>query len=531
MDRSLNLAFLNPKQLNLLDTKDALVDPFRIRHYVRLCDAIERFVSGAIASDFSNFRVRAANLRYVVERHLFFALITDRRLYRYFVAHECGDPDDGLEGLSAMARLVAPYLSREKIGVTPSASPPILTRIVRTIYRRQGHANVRCEGKSRGNSKVLFLVIHPKFVRYLLPIAEALPMSSAFLTIDDPETFGYLRSEGLARVGIELSRESWELTKESVKVVGVNYVAGPLEYFAIKFNAIRRALAALRPSCIVVPEGNAPVCELVNRVTKTLSIQTLCVQQGWAPLVHPGFRNMTYNRMCVWGRGFAELLSPYNPDENFVATGNHILTCRRQQDDLTRNAIAFFLQKGNHLTTEAAWSSMLELIAWTARNFPNSEVRVREHPSAPLSESELSVFNGFPNVRLKAPGEATLDDALVGCHTVVAMDSTTILEGAATGAVPLILNVNGYDHYNPNIAADGGAVEVEDFATARSALSRLILDDEYRRSFADGLDRVRERFFAGNGDEALAAMVSEIMALAREPRAGKLTSMLKRHFQ
>jgi glycosyltransferase involved in cell wall biosynthesis len=95
------------------------------------------------------------------------------------------------------------------------------------------------------------------------------------------------------------------------------------------------------------------------------------------------------------------------------------------------------------------------------------------------------------------------------------MYSTTILEAAATGAVPLILNVNGFDHYSPNIAAEGGAVEVQDFAAARTALSRLMLDEKYWFSFDAGLDRVRQRFFARDRDAALAAIVSEIETLRR----------------
>src|SRR6202035_1411099 len=163
-----------------------------------------------------------------------------------------------------------------------------------------------------------------------------------------------------------------------------------------------------------------------------------------------GFRNMTYSAMCVWGKGFAELLAAHNPNQRFIATGNHIIACGRQGDDRHRNAVAFFLQKGQ-LISDTAWNHMLELVAWTAKEFPGGEVRVREHPSAPLTAFERATFDGLPNVRLVPPEQETLNDVLVGCRVAVAMYSTTILEAAATGAVPLILNVNGFDHYSPNI--------------------------------------------------------------------------------
>jgi hypothetical protein len=165
--------------------------------------------------------------------------------------------------------------------------------------------------------------------------------------------------------------------------------------------------------------------------------------------------------------------------------------------------------------TGRAWSCMLELISWTATHFPEMEVRVCPHPSAPLTGDELAVFEGAQNVRLMPPERVGLNETLARWRVIVAMDSTTILEGAASGAVPLILSVNGLDRYQPDIAADGGAVDVNDFSAARNALAKLIRDDDYRRAFSPALDRVRQRFFARSGKEALAAVVAEIEKLRR----------------
>jgi hypothetical protein len=502
----------------------ALVDPLALRYTLRLCDAIERFVAAGLAHDRARFRVGEAELRYVVERHLYFALVGDHDLYGYFTSKEQNRRPPN-EALSGVGRLVAPYFSTQP-QVSSGGSVSFWRRFLRSRYRRLGQSTVRCEGAS-GPPKVLFLVIHPKFVRFLLPISDALPIASAFLTIEDPQMFQWLEARQLPRVGIDLTSEAREQTRPSVKVSGFDYSAGPFDYLAIRFNSIRQALTTLAADCVVVPEGNAPIYELVSRVAKTLRIPTLCVQQGWSPIPHSGFRNMTYSRMCVWGQGFVDLLARDNPGTQFVATGNHALTSTRQEDDRNRNAIAFFLQKA-HLITDKASNGMLRLISWSAHQFPDKEIRVREHPSAPLTAAELATFDALPNVRLVSAEEVTLDDALAGCRVAVAMYSTTILEAAATGAVPLILNVAGFEHYHPNIAADGAAVEAEDFAAARSALSRLVLDDEYLFSFGDALDRVRQRFFARNRNEALAAIVSEIEALRRERRAGKPLLSAKR---
>jgi predicted metal-dependent HD superfamily phosphohydrolase len=495
---------------------DSLAEPHGVSFYLRLCEAIGRFTAASVADDPAGFRVQGADLRYVVERHLYFSLAGDRGLYRHFVASECDVDDDDHGRLPELAGLIAPYLSGQP---SKSARPQlsVLSRILRIVYRRYGRAMVQGEGAADRPARVLFLVINPKFVRYLRPIAEALPVGSAFLTIEDQNTFEWLEAARLPRVGIELTPTSAGLIRPHVRIAGFEYSSAPFDGFSIRFNAIRAFFQRARPDCIVVPEGNAPINELVNRAAQSISIPTLCIQQGWSPVVHPGFRNMTYSGMCVWGDGFADLLAAYNPKQRFIATGNHIVVCRRQGDDRNRTAIAFFLQK-SFLITEAAWSHMLDLIAWSAREFPDSEVRVREHPSVPLAEPDLAIFNGLPNIRMAHPELETLNEVLVGCRVAVAMYSTTILEAAATGAVPLILNVNGFDHYSPNIAAEGGAVEVQDFAQARTALSRLMLEEEYWSSFDVALDRVRQRFFARDREEALAAIVAEIESLRRQAR-------------
>jgi hypothetical protein len=486
-----------------------LFDPFGVPHYLKVCQAIEDFTAASISWDRSSFRLRGADLRYVVERHLFFAVVADASLYRHFVTAERDGRIGDSGSLSAMAGLVAPFV----VAGTPMISARRKTigqRFLRFLYRRHGQASSRSELPRGGNPKVLFLAIHPKFVRYLRPIADALPTATAFLTIDDPYTFGWLRSEGLPRVRIDLTAESVELTKSPVPVGRYTYEADPFDYFAIRFNAIRRAVKKLGPECIVLPEGNAPVGELVNQVAKTLSIPTVCVQQGWAPVVHPGFRNMSFTCMCVWGEGFKEILARYNPDQHFAVTGNHMVTRIQQTDALNRRAVSFFLQKGHHLMTPVAWREMLRLISWTASTFPESEVLVREHPSAPLTESEVAEIARSPNVQM-VPAEHMTLDAVLGRSTItVAMDSTTLLESTAAGVVPVILNVNGFAHYSPNIAAEGAAIEVDNFHDARSVVRRLVTDDGYRRSFAGALQRVSRHFFARDREGALTAIIAEI---------------------
>src|SRR5258708_15640325 len=123
----------------------SLAEPLGVSFYLRFCEAIERFTAASVAQDAACFHVRGADLRYVIERHLFFALIADRGLYRYFVARECGAANNDGDSLSDLAKLLAPFLWRQPPKfVGPGQS--FWMRILRSVGRRYGRAILRSEG-------------------------------------------------------------------------------------------------------------------------------------------------------------------------------------------------------------------------------------------------------------------------------------------------------------------------------------------------------------------------------------------------
>jgi len=487
-------------------------DPYFLPKYRWLNEAIERLIADIAAQDPAAFRIRGADIRHAVERYLFFLLFADPRLHERYIAAKRGVALAEVDTLSPSARLLVPYMSCSATDVV-AQKLSLKERLLRRLHRLYGRATVDIVNVEDGPPKVLYLVIHRKFVRYLEPIAQRCGVPYAYLVIDDPEMDGFLAEARLPRVHICMTQKSRNRAKSEVMILQHLFHLGVFEWWTIRFNAVRRALVDLRPDCIVVPEGNADVYELVNQCAKTLNVRTLCVQQGWAPMVHPGFRNMTYTAMCVWGEGFADLLKPYNPHQRFVATGNHVILLREQGSLAERRAIVFFLQNAAHWMTAKVWQSTVRLIAWAARSFPESEIRVREHPGLPLTQSERDTLVQAPNIRLMAPDQFRLNDVFDGCRVAVAINSTTILEAAATGIVPLILDVSGWGPYSPDIAASGAAIEVTDFDQARLALLRLIKDDAYCGSFAEPLRQMRQRFFARDREAALDAIVAEIDAL------------------
>jgi hypothetical protein len=275
--------------------------------------------------------------------------------------------------------------------------------------------------------------------------------------------------------------------------------------FAPVVDAVRAGLKKLAPRALVVPEGNSPMNELVHRVARALSIRTVCVQQGWSPLVHSGFRNLSYSAMCVWGEAFADALRPYNRRQKFVATGNHVVKLRSSSEAALRPGIGFFAQKGSRLITDAAWRGFIDLARWTAERFPDLVIYVREHPGSPLSSPDIAALGEAKNVRLAPPSEIGLDDLLAKCRVVVSIFSTTLFEGLAVGALPIIVNVTGMARFNPDLANENAAIEVSDYDAAQRAIAEAL-----GGASMGGLDRQREKYFAADREAALNNIVSVI---------------------
>lgn len=488
-------------------------DPYVYPGYIKLNQAIEAFTTDLVAQDPETFRHRGADVRYAVERQLFFALFADQTLHQYFVALQTNAPPMPIEDMPIWPRLIAPYMGYEAPSRTP-ITQSVIWKVIRRFHRMHGSATVtvHCDEAP----EVLFCAIHRKFVAYLSPIAARLTRPFAYLVVDDPELYQSFVEEGLPCVHIQLDAKTHRLMGAAVRVLpGFRPYNPPIfDAWILRLNAIRNAIAALQPHCIVVPEGNAPIYEILNQASKMLGVRVVCIQQGWAPVVHPGFRNMSYHLMSVWGRGFKDILQPYNPKQNFIVTGNHCVKRREQRVSGAAGCIAFFLQNGAHWLNAVTLRRILELANWCARTFPHIEVRIRNHPGTPLSVDDAALVRGHANLKLTPPTNDLLQDVLDRCDVAVSINSTTILEAVAAGAVPVILDVCGWGPYQPDIASRGAAIEVRNFEEAKVAIRSLLEDEPYRRSFTPALKQVTEDFFANDGAAAAGAIASTIESAA-----------------
>jgi hypothetical protein len=453
-----------------------------------------------------SFSYRGVDLSYAFERGVYFALINNPEAYEVFRAERLGKPAALPAGEPTPAReILAEYLAHRDPARPPNL--PLRERLL-NFARRTAAALMR----RKPSGPLWALAIQPRFVAHLKPILDELGAPYRLVTFDDPVTDEYARALGYLSLNAGAGNQTVPLRRlpNDIDLVRSH---------ALAFDAAFQLMFEELPSGILLSEGNAPIYEIVNLAARKLRIPTVCVQQGWSPIVHTGFRNLRFSSMIVWGDWFAKALAPHNPAQRFSALGNHLIALGAPKA-LRPKTVGFFLQRGSRLISDDAWAGMLDLIEFCARELPRARVIVREHPNGPLTEDERARLSALPAVTLMPPAQVPLQPVLVQCDVVVSIFSTTILEGIGAGALPLVVNVASLPSYYPNVAAEGAGIEVRDFAMAREALSTLWAEGTAR--YAPRVADLQRRLFASGGSDAIGRIVAHLRTtfrLAADDRA------------
>jgi hypothetical protein len=481
---------------------------FGFEYVDALSDAISAATAQLQNTNPEAFAYRGVTLRGAVERGLYTALANNQELAAAYAARRCGEPAPLPAVATDLERAVAAALLDEVR--PPSRWEPrrVAARVQWATARvrdRVSRARPPAVRRSRG-APVCFVLDHAKYLRFITPAVAALGdratrIIAAFETdADDVVPFAVPTSD----------------TPLTVRAVGIGLWQA--QHLAASLDQLVAAIGDIAPGCVVVAEGGGPLDEVARQAARVVGVPALCLQQGWSPLVHSGFRNMTYDRMAVWGRGFGDLLAPYNPAQRFVVTGSPVLVpgavTGRLAGELTgRRAISFFLQSESPWIRPKHLAQMREFIVRLADRQPETVVLVREHPGWPLAQAERAALLTHANVQLARASEWTLREVISVSRAAVSIYSTSLLEAAALGVPALIFNPTSMPSLLPDLAAESAAVQVTDVAGGLDTAGRLINDDAYHAGFRAGCERIRDRYFDGadgRGAERVAALIEDM---------------------
>ena len=313
-----------------------------------VCRAVEQYTHAMEAGNPAAFAYRGANLKYAAERLLYFAFVNNEQLYGLFTSCRDGHLSESVEVPTELERDMAAYicgpdLPPDFIRVTPperTRGEHLLRRILNKAGRALGsvlnHRETRAvppsgvaTGPAEARPRVLIYVVQEKFARYLLPVTDRLPVPYAYLLNVNLAALNRELEPFFLKQGLPYIKSlDPGLPSTAKRVTGV---LADFYHLTDWYDQVHADLARIRPECLVLVEGNAPQDAIIHQACVQLSIPVVCVQQGWSPIVHNGFRNMSYTKMLVWGDGFKDILQPFNPEQNFVVTGSHAVDSEEPQ--------------------------------------------------------------------------------------------------------------------------------------------------------------------------------------------------------
>jgi hypothetical protein len=461
-----------------------------------VCDAIETAVGEWTARDPDAFLVGASRLDHAVELELFIHVVNRWDLHAAYAEGTAASMHarDALE--QRVLQLVAARCAGRVDIDIPHESRSFRRSVRRALSRVRPTRVLQDEpvGLPQG-AVACFVFNHPKFVRYTAPLIRHL---------------GVDRCMAIALAG----------TEEAVEGLGIPAVpfAPTREGLAGEYEHLHALLEATRPRVVVIVEGNAPIHEVANQAAHDLGIATLCIQQGWASMVHTGFRNMSFDSMAVWGRGFAALLEPHNPHQHFDVTGSLSLDPGFDESapvpEVNRPAVLFALQVVAPTIPYRAIRSFLSLIDDVAERLPQAALLVREHPGHPIA-AQGHDWTPPSRVQLVPPDRFPLRAVLDAVDVVVSISSTTLLEGVARLRPAVVVNETSVPRHSPDVEAWNAGVEVATTSDAVEAICRLVENHTYRRSLEPGMKAFRAEYFAGADEPGIANVAAVVERLAR----------------
>jgi len=266
-----------------------------------------------------------------------------------------------------------------------------------------------------------------------------------------------------------------------------------------------------QPKCMILVEGFSANDEVASQVAKKYGIKTVCLQQGWDFIASPSSKNLSFDKMLVWGKALVDYQQPYSPNTQFKSVGNHVLN--NIQACLKENKILFLLQARkvpSAFLDEEIWDKIWQLIFFTASRFQDYTVVVRPHPVHPISQEEIEAVKKYPNIKISTPKEESLNETLWKSKICVAVNSTTILESIGTETIPIIFNLTPVPNYNPNISKEGVGIEVKNLMEAKISLIKLIEENLYRKTIIKTIKKYKKQVFQAFGKKAINNIIQEI---------------------
>jgi hypothetical protein len=227
---------------------------------------------------------------------------------------------------------------------------------------------------------------------------------------------------------------------------------------------------------------------------------------------------MQYDKMLMWGEGFADRIRPFSPASRYVVTGSPLMAAADQAENV--GALRAFAAGGRVVTiitqpeSENIYADDYEALAQVAGDLvscsPDAKVLVRLHP-ADRSTRFRALAQRWPGrILVTRAGEHSLRAVLDASTLVFGLFSTVLSEAAALGVLPVVLRLGDRHKIFPAPEDECAAVLAGTCAAAVSAIAELLASDQKRATYAAGMKQFAQRYFGPSDGASLERIVHHI---------------------
>jgi hypothetical protein len=286
----------------------------------------------------------------------------------------------------------------------------------------------------------------------------------------------------------------------------------------VQFLKARGTLRKYRPRAVIFAEAASSHEEILARAAQSLRITTVRIQHGRAGILSPGYYDMPYDSMLMWGRGFIERLKPISPACRYYVTGSPMVD-RKVNIDKRGGGIRFpvaapivtFISQPvcPNITGEdydaVVWIAEQLLVRQTELN-----VFIRLHP-ADNGKGFHRLGDSWGNrVMVSRAPDCPLETVLFSSTLVVGLYSTVLSESAAFGTLPVVLRFGDRHNVFPSPEECGAAALATSPADAVSLILELVADSERRLSYRRAMEAFAEEYFGPMDGHSLERIITHI---------------------
>ncbi|NIO39760.1 MAG: hypothetical protein GTO41_05915 [Burkholderiales bacterium] len=362
----------------------------------------------------------------------------------------------------------------------------------------------------------VFCIIDPRFIDFFLPMIENLGRDRcALLSLSNGD------------VALEAKRHGLQLCPTRYSRVQLGALGRPpaalYPRYAIAVDQYLKALGTLewmRPRTVIFGEAASFEEEIVAQAARSLRMRTVRVQHGRAGVIHPGYYDMPYDLMLMWGQGFVDRLKPTSPDCRYEITGSPLID-QRAANALDPHLAAFMESKPtvtvisqpqstNILRSD--YEALVSVVDGVMRSATGLNVLVRLHPADKAQDFAQLAQTCPQRMRVTRSQDFPLNAILRYSSVVVGLYSTALTEAVAVGVVPVVLRLGeGERHRIFPSPEDSGAAELATSPEAAvAAICRLATDPTAKAGYGSRMETFVRHYFGPAGGSAVARIVARI---------------------